>query len=292
MIDPEIFLEPSWMLTVEELDTREVDHARLLADLHRDPVNALGSVVEKFAYLRGVLDAQVTVVKDRHRHGDGNVAEDSQLREVPVRAVAISAPARFSLRRFPADALPTCNDARYSTRRVRVSSGMMSVWGMVRTTLSICGSYSNAGCGGNLGLKCRVMPLQLAKWIPCSALISMMRAMSGPDGFANSVAQRVKNVSNPEGAVVINMRSGSSPTFLKACTEFLGMKAAAPGLASCHVPSVRKLARPASTKNHSSSFVCQCGGGPAPGGVVSTHCVKAPPVCSPVRWKTTSSPKA
>ena len=56
----------------------------------------------------------------------------------------------------------------------------------------------------------------------------MMRGMFGPDGFANSVAQRVKKVSNPEGEVVINMRSGSSPTFLKACTEFFGMKAAAP----------------------------------------------------------------
>jgi hypothetical protein len=64
LIDPEIFLEPSWMLTVEELDMREVDHARLLADLHRDSVNALGSVVEKFAYLRGVLDAQVMMEAD------------------------------------------------------------------------------------------------------------------------------------------------------------------------------------------------------------------------------------
>lgn len=64
LIDPEIFLEPSWMLTVEELDLREVDHARLIADQHRDPVNALGSVVEKFAYLRGVLDAQVMMEAD------------------------------------------------------------------------------------------------------------------------------------------------------------------------------------------------------------------------------------
>jgi hypothetical protein len=52
------------MLTVEELDMREVDHARLLADLHRDSVNALGSTVEKFAYLRGVLDAQVMMEAD------------------------------------------------------------------------------------------------------------------------------------------------------------------------------------------------------------------------------------
>ena len=64
--------------------------------------------------------------------------------------------------------------------------------------------------------------------MPCSALISMMRGMSGPAGFANSAAQRVKNVSKPEGAVVINMRNGTLPTFLNACTEFFGMKAAAP----------------------------------------------------------------
>ena len=64
MIDPEIFLEPSWMLTVEELDLTEVDHARLIAVQHRDPVNALGGVVEKFAYLRGVLDAQVMMDAD------------------------------------------------------------------------------------------------------------------------------------------------------------------------------------------------------------------------------------
>ena len=38
--------------------------------------------------------------------------------------------------------------------------------------------------------------------------------------------------------------------------------------------------------------MCQCGGGPAPDGVVSTHCVNAPPVCAPVRWKTASSPNA
>ncbi len=47
------------MLTVEELDLKDADHARLLADLHRDAVTALGSAVEKLAYFSGVLDAQV-----------------------------------------------------------------------------------------------------------------------------------------------------------------------------------------------------------------------------------------
>ena len=47
------------MLEVEELDLKDADHARLLADLHRDPVTGLGSAVEKLAYFGGVLDAQV-----------------------------------------------------------------------------------------------------------------------------------------------------------------------------------------------------------------------------------------
>ena len=59
LIDPDIFPAPSWMLEVEELDLKDADHARLLADLHRDPVTALGSAVEKLAYFGGVLDAQV-----------------------------------------------------------------------------------------------------------------------------------------------------------------------------------------------------------------------------------------
>ena len=42
----------------------------------------------------------MTVVKDRHRHRDGDVAENAQLREVPVRAVASHRAFRKNLRRL------------------------------------------------------------------------------------------------------------------------------------------------------------------------------------------------
>jgi len=58
MIDPEAFPAPSWLLTVEAMDLKDADHARLLADQHREPVDALASVAEKHAYFGGVLDAQ------------------------------------------------------------------------------------------------------------------------------------------------------------------------------------------------------------------------------------------
>ena len=65
MIDPLIFPAPSWMLKVEELDARDIDHARLLADVHRESIEALGSAEEKLAYLQGVLDAQMMEAEDR-----------------------------------------------------------------------------------------------------------------------------------------------------------------------------------------------------------------------------------
>ncbi len=59
LIDQELFPAPSWLLTVEELDLKDADHARLLADQHREAVNALDSAELKIAYLGGVLDALV-----------------------------------------------------------------------------------------------------------------------------------------------------------------------------------------------------------------------------------------
>lgn len=70
LIDPDVFPAPSWMLEVEELDLKDADHARLLADLHREPVTALGSVIEKLAYFGGVLDAQVMM--EAEMKSDGN----------------------------------------------------------------------------------------------------------------------------------------------------------------------------------------------------------------------------
>lgn len=63
LIDPELFPPPSWLLTVEELDPKDADHARLLADQHREAVTALDCAELKVAYLGGVLDAQVMLAE-------------------------------------------------------------------------------------------------------------------------------------------------------------------------------------------------------------------------------------
>lgn len=63
-IDSDLFPPPSWMLVVEKLELRDVEHAQLLANLHRKEVNALNSVVLKIAYLEGVLDAQVMIAEE------------------------------------------------------------------------------------------------------------------------------------------------------------------------------------------------------------------------------------
>ncbi len=60
-IDPEVFPVPSWMLSENELELRDKDHARLVADLHRDAIHALPTFQEKAAYAAGVLDAQVVM---------------------------------------------------------------------------------------------------------------------------------------------------------------------------------------------------------------------------------------
>ncbi|MCW1923168.1 hypothetical protein OKA05_11440 [Luteolibacter arcticus] len=61
LIDPLLFPPPSWLLTLEELDLKDADHARLLADQHREAVNSLEGAELKIAYLGGVLDAQVII---------------------------------------------------------------------------------------------------------------------------------------------------------------------------------------------------------------------------------------
>ena len=63
-IDPAVFPAPAWLLEVEEIDPREADHARLIADLHRDAIEALETAEEKMAYAAGVLDAQHLIDQD------------------------------------------------------------------------------------------------------------------------------------------------------------------------------------------------------------------------------------
>ena len=60
-IDPLIFPAPAWMLAVEELDPKDVDHAMVVAGLHRETIEALKSVTDKLAYFGGVLDAQAVL---------------------------------------------------------------------------------------------------------------------------------------------------------------------------------------------------------------------------------------
>jgi hypothetical protein len=58
MLDPEVFPPPAWMLFEDELHPRDKDHARFIADLHRNAFQALPTFQEKVAYAAGVLDAQ------------------------------------------------------------------------------------------------------------------------------------------------------------------------------------------------------------------------------------------
>ena len=64
-IDPVAFPAPAWMLREEELDPRDAEHARLVADLHRESINRLTSIEEKIAYGGGVLDAQFMMDEER-----------------------------------------------------------------------------------------------------------------------------------------------------------------------------------------------------------------------------------
>ena len=70
-IDPETFPPPSWMLSQNELEPRDQDHARLVADLHRAAIHALPSFQEKAAYAAGVLDAQVVMTAEGSTHDGG-----------------------------------------------------------------------------------------------------------------------------------------------------------------------------------------------------------------------------
>jgi hypothetical protein len=58
LIDPLAFPPPSWLLAVETIDMKDADHARRIADQHREAVDALDNVHLKIAYQGGVLDAQ------------------------------------------------------------------------------------------------------------------------------------------------------------------------------------------------------------------------------------------
>ncbi len=56
LIDRNLFPEPSWLLPVEAIDLRDVDHAQRLAVRYRDKVASYRHVELKLAYFHGVLD--------------------------------------------------------------------------------------------------------------------------------------------------------------------------------------------------------------------------------------------
>ena len=58
MVDPEFFPVPSWAVVQKDLDLRELDHAKHLAEMHREAIESLDSFQEKVAYGAGALDAQ------------------------------------------------------------------------------------------------------------------------------------------------------------------------------------------------------------------------------------------
>jgi hypothetical protein len=56
LIDPDLFPEPSWMMNVEAINAKDVDHAIRLVEQFRDTVQSYEEVELKLAYLQGVLD--------------------------------------------------------------------------------------------------------------------------------------------------------------------------------------------------------------------------------------------
>jgi hypothetical protein len=57
------------LLPVEVLGGKDLDHAMLLADRHRDPVEALETTEEKLSYFAGALDALTLVRSEEGRKG-------------------------------------------------------------------------------------------------------------------------------------------------------------------------------------------------------------------------------
>ena len=60
-IDPLLFPPPPWLLPVEVLDLRDIDHARMIANRYRGKIMLMENTVLKLQYFAGVLDG---VVKD------------------------------------------------------------------------------------------------------------------------------------------------------------------------------------------------------------------------------------
>lgn len=55
-IEPDLFPAPVWLLDVEAIDGRDVDHATLLMGRYAEAVGALATAGEKHSFMQGVLD--------------------------------------------------------------------------------------------------------------------------------------------------------------------------------------------------------------------------------------------
>lgn len=65
LIDPRLFPAPSWLLTEEKISLVDAEHARRLADEHREKVEARNQTELKLAYFQGVLDAQMMMQEEK-----------------------------------------------------------------------------------------------------------------------------------------------------------------------------------------------------------------------------------
>lgn len=61
LIDPVHFPDPPWLLTADVVNVKDMDHALLLAQVHRENVEGLETSIEKLAYFGGVLDGQTLI---------------------------------------------------------------------------------------------------------------------------------------------------------------------------------------------------------------------------------------
>ena len=60
---------PPWMLMVDAIELKDIDHARRLAGEHREKVESLEKDHLKLTYFSGVLDAQVMIEAEHGSSG-------------------------------------------------------------------------------------------------------------------------------------------------------------------------------------------------------------------------------
>lgn len=64
LIDPSLFPAPVWMLAVEAINIKDVDHAERIANQYREEIHSLDHPALKIHYFQGVLDAAFTAEQE------------------------------------------------------------------------------------------------------------------------------------------------------------------------------------------------------------------------------------